>query len=218
MFNCFLDGMPRSNLTGNLGGRATSLATLDDSTCQAIYRWFLSAAVPGRLLSVENLPDSKNCSRTRSLIQNGLAYLRIFIVLAAAGTTVLFLIPLRPGFPAPGLDASWAYAMNEAVARHLVFGQDILLTFGPLASVYTGMYHPATDWIMLFGRALPTSTPNSKPGKCISRAMHSPFIVKKKPSLEGLIGESGENHRTESTVGTEVGELLFAERTTTSPR
>jgi hypothetical protein len=38
VFNCTLDEMPRSNLTGNHGGQATTLATLDDSTCRAIYR------------------------------------------------------------------------------------------------------------------------------------------------------------------------------------
>ena len=68
--------------------------------------------------------------------------------------TVLFVTPLMPSFPEAGLDPSWRYALNEAVARHLVFGRDFIFTFGPLASVYTTMYHPATDWMMLFGSVM----------------------------------------------------------------
>jgi hypothetical protein len=78
-------------------------------------------------------------------------FLRICALLAAAGTAVLFVLPLNPNFPDRNFDASWAYALNEAVARHLIFGRDIVLTFGPLASLYTWMYHPATDGIMLLG-------------------------------------------------------------------
>ncbi|MCX4140333.1 hypothetical protein M0D68_19205 [Paraburkholderia sp. SEWSISQ10-3 4] len=75
----------------------------------------------------------------------------------------LAIIPFQPMFamapPDPsyyfvGLDSSWAYAMNEAVARHLVFGRDVIFTFGPFASVYTTLYHPATDSIMLVGSAI----------------------------------------------------------------
>ena len=76
------------------------------------------------------------------------------IIFAALLLAVLLTIPLNPQFPGTGLDLSWQYALNEAIARHLVFGQDIVFTFGPLAPVYTGMYHPATDWIMVFGSAL----------------------------------------------------------------
>jgi len=62
---------------------------------------------------------------------------------------ILFFMPLQPSYPVASLDSSWQYALNEAVARQLVFGRDIVFTFGPLASVYTGMYLPQTDWIML---------------------------------------------------------------------
>ncbi|WP_321941314.1 hypothetical protein [Paraburkholderia tropica] len=44
--------------------------------------------------------------------------------------------------------------MNEAVVRHLVFGRDIIFTFGPFASVYTQLYHPSTYPIMLIGSAI----------------------------------------------------------------
>jgi hypothetical protein len=39
--------------------------------------------------------------------------------------------------------------MNEAVARRMVFGRDVVFTFGPYASAYTWMYHPDTDHLML---------------------------------------------------------------------
>lgn len=51
--------------------------------------------------------------------------------------------------PASGLDASWGYALNEAVAQHLIFGRDLVFTYGPLGSAFTRMYHPQTDGLML---------------------------------------------------------------------
>lgn len=67
---------------------------------------------------------------------------------------VLMLTPFAPHMPFPGLDGSWSYAMNVATAEHLRFGKDIVFTFGPLASVFTRIYHPATDWMMLLGSML----------------------------------------------------------------
>ena len=40
--------------------------------------------------------------------------------------------------------------MNQAVARHLVFGKDIMFTYGPYASIYTHSYHPETDGLILW--------------------------------------------------------------------
>ena len=77
-----------------------------------------------------------------------------FAVIIALLLTFIVLLPLDPWQPAYGLDASWAYALNEAVARHLVFGSDLTITFGPFGSVYTWLYHPATDIIMLVGSAI----------------------------------------------------------------
>jgi hypothetical protein len=54
-----------------------------------------------------------------------------------------------PRFPkGQDLDQAWAYAMNEAVAHRMVFGRDVIFTFGPYASAYTWMYHPKTDRLM----------------------------------------------------------------------
>jgi hypothetical protein len=61
------------------------------------------------------------------------------------------MVPFDPAMPGPSLDPSWRYALNEAVAKNLVFGRDIIFTFGPYGSVYTQMYHPATATRMLAG-------------------------------------------------------------------
>jgi hypothetical protein len=45
-------------------------------------------------------------------------------------------------------------ALNEAVARRLAFGKDIIFTFGPYGSVYSKSYHPATDAQMLWAAGL----------------------------------------------------------------
>jgi hypothetical protein len=84
----------------------------------------------------------------------GFRWFKIAVVFVAMVATVLFIIPLYPGFPGVGLDISWEYGLNEAVARHLVFGRDIIFTLGPLGLVFANMYHPATNWILLFVSAL----------------------------------------------------------------
>lgn len=65
--------------------------------------------------------------------------------------TALVLVPWWPNFPSAGLDPSWRFALNEALAQGAVFGRDVVFTFGPLASVYTQNYHPATDHVMVLG-------------------------------------------------------------------
>jgi len=52
--------------------------------------------------------------------------------------------------PAVGLDPSFQSGLNQAVAQDLIFGKDIVFTFGPYASIYTRVYHPATDSRMVF--------------------------------------------------------------------
>jgi hypothetical protein len=81
---------------------------------------------------------------------------RLWELCAAASLILaaLFVIPTFPVMPYAGLDASWMYAINEILARGLVFGRDFIFTFGPLGSVYTGMFHPATDTLMMGGSAL----------------------------------------------------------------
>src|SRR5580765_5135422 len=66
-------------------------------------------------------------------------------------TSLAVFVPFSPRFPAAELDSSWMFAMNQAVAQKLVFGKEIIFTFGPYASIYTEMYHPATDHLMIWG-------------------------------------------------------------------
>ena len=44
---------------------------------------------------------------------------------------------LGPAMPSDGLDGSWVYSINQAVAQRMAFGHDIIFTYGPYASVYT---------------------------------------------------------------------------------
>jgi len=71
--------------------------------------------------------------------------------LFVAVTVVVIFVPLNPKMPSRGLDASWEFAMNEAVARHMSFGREIVFTYGPYASIGTRRYHPATDRRMMLG-------------------------------------------------------------------
>ncbi len=65
------------------------------------------------------------------------------------------LVPVWPLFPASTqLDNSWIIGLNAAMGMGLAFGERLIFTFGPYASVYTREYHPATDGLMLFGGAL----------------------------------------------------------------
>lgn len=73
--------------------------------------------------------------------------LRILLVSAI----VLCYLPLSTSFPANNLDSAWQWVMNEAVARHMVIGHDVIFTFGPYASVYTHQFHPATDGLDMGG-------------------------------------------------------------------
>lgn len=71
---------------------------------------------------------------------------------------LLILVPLDPAMPSLQLDSSWAAAANAAVDRGLVFGKDFVFTSGPYASIYTRMYLPGTDRLMLFSSLCVTLT------------------------------------------------------------
>jgi hypothetical protein len=75
--------------------------------------------------------------------------MRSFAFILAFVATLFIFVPFYPGFPGFGGHSSWIYAMNEAISRNMVFGRDVVFTFGPLASVYSRIYHPATDPSML---------------------------------------------------------------------
>src|SRR5262245_60787656 len=63
---------------------------------------------------------------------------------------VLSFAALQPSMPQGHLDPSWQLGLNQAIAQGLVYGRDIVFTLGPYASVYTELYHPATDALMLW--------------------------------------------------------------------
>ena len=77
--------------------------------------------------------------------------MRGLVLLALMVAIVCVIVPFSPTMPADGLDPSWQFAMNQAVAQNLRFGTDIVFTLGPYASLYTTLYHPGTDKIMLIG-------------------------------------------------------------------
>jgi hypothetical protein len=68
--------------------------------------------------------------------------------------SILLFVPVHPVMPRFGLDPSWILAANEAVAQRLMFGRDILYTVGPLSSIYTQAYHPATFLLAIMGGAV----------------------------------------------------------------
>lgn len=76
---------------------------------------------------------------------------RYLAALVLCLTALAVFVPLEPLMPVNGLDKSWMMAMNQGVVQGLVFGRDIIFTFGPYASIYTELYHPATDKLMVLG-------------------------------------------------------------------
>ena len=86
-------------------------------------------------------------------VSSGVRVLRVATYLLTALTVLVLFVPLNPGPIGSRPDDSWAWAMNEAVAQGMAFGRDIIFNLGPYASVYTRVYHPATDVLMLVGSA-----------------------------------------------------------------
>ncbi len=76
---------------------------------------------------------------------------KFLLTFALLLTVLAVFVPLAPQMPSAGLDTSWMFAMNQGVARGFVFGKDIIFTFGPYACIYTQLYDPATDRLMVCG-------------------------------------------------------------------
>ncbi|MDF1654001.1 MAG: hypothetical protein P1U34_02720 [Coxiellaceae bacterium] len=66
-------------------------------------------------------------------------------------TMVSLFIPLPARLPAFALDASWVQSMSYALSKGMLFGQDIIFTYGPYAPVSTKMYAPGFGALMMFG-------------------------------------------------------------------
>ncbi|MCG6538023.1 MAG: hypothetical protein L7F78_25730, partial [Syntrophales bacterium LBB04] len=96
-------------------------------------------------MSLPNKILNKFGSRNLGLTVNVVLWLVILI------TAIGVFVPFSPVMPAAGLDQSCVFGMNQAVAQGLSFGKEIVLTFGPYASIYTKTYHPSTDFMMVSG-------------------------------------------------------------------
>lgn len=66
-------------------------------------------------------------------------------------TSLTVFVPFAPDMPGESLDPSWMFGVNQAVAQGLVFGKDIIFTFGPYSSIYTKAFNAATDHLMVWG-------------------------------------------------------------------
>lgn len=106
-------------------------------------------------MQIEDVSEQEACVRpyTESSSLLPACSLALFYVFLATTVLAIF-VPLAPTMPASGIDASYSYAMNEAVARHLSIGRDIVFTYGPYASICTRNYDPATDARTLWGSLL----------------------------------------------------------------
>lgn len=77
-------------------------------------------------------------------------YLAWWVLSAAILITIICkVVPLALLMPSVGLDESWQLAMNHAIAERLSLGRDIVFTFGPYAFLYTRLYHPLIDHLVM---------------------------------------------------------------------
>jgi hypothetical protein len=124
-----------------------------EHTCE--FFWINRA--PSTRCSSLRYEHSEAChaARCEDIEPSGRATMRMIssrvITLLLLLTAVCAFVPLKPGMPGGGLDESWQIALNQAYAQGLHFGTDIVFTSGPFASVYTAMYHPGTDFLMMAG-------------------------------------------------------------------
>lgn len=76
---------------------------------------------------------------------------RMLLLFLLAITVFALCLPLFLIMPRTGLDPSWTYGVNQAVAQGLVFGKEFIFTFGPYAGIRTHAYHPETDNLIMWG-------------------------------------------------------------------
>jgi hypothetical protein len=89
------------------------------------------AASPGVQDSSGNvLPDGIHRNGKESALIFGIVW-RLLIFVAF----VMMTFPPCFGGMGAGLDASWMLGLNEASSRHMIYGRDIIFTYGPLGFV-----------------------------------------------------------------------------------
>jgi len=54
--------------------------------------------------------------------------------------------------PKAGLDESWMWGLNEALAQGLTFGQDVIFNVGPYVSLFSQHYHPGIEGLAIGAR------------------------------------------------------------------
>jgi len=65
------------------------------------------------------------------------------IWLCITGFIVMASFPCH--MPKPGLDESWMWGLNQALAQGLTFGQDVVFNVGPYLTLFSQRYHPGID-------------------------------------------------------------------------
>lgn len=106
------------------------------------------------MLHQQNSPPEQSLGHSRIRIAVPIKLQHLLYYLFTGITVLAIFIPLNPKMPSAGLDPSWEFALNRAVAQHMSFGREIVFTYGPYASVITRMYDPATDRRALYGSLL----------------------------------------------------------------
>ncbi len=85
------------------------------------------------------------------LTHNKIILTKYFLVALFFTAFLTIIISPTIAFPSYGLDASWNYAINQAIANHLDIGKDSIFTAGPYSAIYTHLFHPATNKMILLG-------------------------------------------------------------------
>ena len=93
---------------------------------------------------ITNIINELSSEKSR-LVSNAILWVVLLI------TAIAVIVPFSPIMPAGGLDPSWKFGMNQAMDQGLSIGRDIVFTFGPYSSIYTKLYHPSTDFLMVGG-------------------------------------------------------------------
>jgi hypothetical protein len=62
---------------------------------------------------------------------------------------MLWYLPWHPTMPKARTDSGWALSLSIANERHLVFGRDVVFTFGPYGNLTTHQYWASSYWMSL---------------------------------------------------------------------
>lgn len=109
-------------------------------------------------------PESNNVIRSFGIKPVGIAVIKsekdqrnlllkfLLVAVVLCGCIAAF-VSFAPIFPIATLGGGWQFGMNEATSAGLI-GQPLTFTFGPFASIYSGMFLPETDGLTICGGLL----------------------------------------------------------------